>query len=237
MSRLLERIQSGLFRENPTFSQILGLCPTLAVTTSAVNGLGMGVATTAVLLGSNLVISMFRRLIPDQIRIPAFIVVIAGFVTVVQFLMAAYAPELDRALGIFIPLIVVNCIILGRAEAFASKNGVLPSFFDGVGMGMGFTTALLLIGSIRELLGSGSVFGFKVMPQGYDPMLIMVMPPGGFLTLGFLLAAANLYRRWALLRSREGLIEAGAEASKLESQTCCERCEVCSILRPEDDGR
>lgn len=237
MGDLILRLRNGLFKENPTFAQVLGLCPTLAVTTSAVNGLGMGFATTAVLVGSNVVISLLRRIIPDQIRIPAFIVVIAGFVTIVQLLMAAYAPELDRALGIFIPLIVVNCIILGRAEAFASKSGVLPSLFDGIGMGMGFTGALVLIGSIRELLGSGSLFGLRVMPGGYDPLLIMIMPPGGFLTLGFLLAGVNWYRRWALLRSRERLVEAGAEARKLEAQTCCERCEVCSVLRPEDDGR
>jgi len=181
----------GLVQDNPIFVQVLGMCPTLAVTSTAVNGLGMGVATTAVLLGSNLVISVIRNFIPTKIRIPAFIVVIATFVTMVGMLMKAYTPELDQALGIFIPLIVVNCIILGRAESFASKNGVVQSITDGLGMGIGFTLALVVLGVVREIIGFGSVFGTQILPEAFEPMSIMTMAPGAFLALGVLMALFN----------------------------------------------
>ena len=185
----LKIIKNGILTENPTFVLVLGMCPTIAVTTSAINGLGMGLAATAVLMGSNMAISAIRKCIPDEIRIPAFIVVIAGFVTVVQLLISAYAPALNKSLGIFIPLIVVNCIILARAEAYAYKNGVIASMFDGVGMGLGFTAALILIGSIREALGNGTVFGVTVLPpEIYAPALLVILAPGGFITLGILMA-------------------------------------------------
>jgi len=182
---------NGIITENPTFRLVLGTCPTLAVTTSAINGLGMGAAATFVLVGSNVVISLLRKLIPDNVRIPAFIVIICTFVTMVQLMMQAYLPDLYESLGIFIPLIVVNCIILARAEAFASKNPVLASAVDGLGMGLGFTLALTLIGVIREIIGSGSVFGVRLMSAGYEPMLIFVLASGGFLTFGLLLGVIN----------------------------------------------
>lgn len=181
----------GLVQDNPIFVQVLGMCPTLAVTSTAINGLGMGAATTAVLLGSNLVISLIRNFIPTKIRIPAFIVVIATFVTMVGMLMKAYTPELDQALGIFIPLIVVNCVILGRAESFASKNGVVQSITDGLGMGIGFTLALVVLGIVREIIGFGTVFGAQVLPEAFEPMSIMTMAPGAFLALGVLMALFN----------------------------------------------
>lgn len=186
-----ERLTKGLFTENPIFVLAIGMCPTLAVTSSAADGMGMGLATMSVLMGSNLVISLLRNLIPEEIRIPSFIVIIAAFVTLIQFVMQAWAPALNRSLGIYIPLIVVNCIILGRAEAYASKNMPLPSIFDAVGMGLGFTMALTLLGVIRELLGAGSVFNFSVMPSGYEPALIMILAPGAFLTLGVLMGIMN----------------------------------------------
>ena len=187
----LKIIKNGILTENPTFVLVLGMCPTIAVTTSAINGLGMGLAATAVLMGSNMAISAIRKCIPDEIRIPAFIVVIAGFVTVVQLLISAYAPALNKSLGIFIPLIVVNCIIFGRAEAFAFKNKPLASAVDGLGMGLGFTLAITLISSIRELFGVGTVFGVQIMPEGYLPMDILVKPAGGFIVLGLTLALMN----------------------------------------------
>ena len=183
---------NGVINENPTFRLVLGTCPTLAVTTSAINGLGMGAAATFVLLGSNAVISLLRNFIPDKVRIPAFIVVICTFVTMVQMLMQAFVPSLYDALGMFIPLIVVNCIILARAEAFASKNRVLPSIVDGLGMGVGFTLAITVMGAIRELIGAGTVFGIQVMSSGYQPMLLIVMASGGFLTVGLYLGLFNL---------------------------------------------
>ena len=183
---------NGIIPENPTFRLVLGTCPTLAVTTSALNGLGMGAAATFVLVCSNIAISLLRKFIPDQVRIPAFIVVICTFVTMVQLLMKAFLPSLDEALGIFIPLIVVNCIILARAEAFASKNGPVASAFDGLGMGCGFTLALTLMGSIRELIGNGSVFGVNLLGGSYEPMLLIVLASGGFLTFGLLLGIFNL---------------------------------------------
>jgi electron transport complex protein RnfE len=187
----IKNFTNGLIKENPTFVQLLGMCPTLAVTTSAINGVGMGLATTAVLTCSNIAISMIRKFIPDKIRIPAFIVVIASFVTIVGMLMEGYVPALFKALGLFIPLIVVNCIILARAEAFAFKNGVLDSALDGIGMGIGFTVALMILGSVRELLGAGSIFGLSVLGAAYKPAIIMILPPGAFLALGLLLALKN----------------------------------------------
>ena len=186
-----QAIKNGLIDDNPTFSQVLGMCPTLAVTTSAINGLGMGLATTAVLILSNFVISLLRKVIPSKIRIPAYIVVIASFVTVVGMLMKAYVPALDAALGLFIPLIVVNCIILARAESFASKNGPVASIGDGIGMGLGFAMALTILGSVREILGNGRIFGMSMFGANFQPALIMILPPGAFLALGMILALIN----------------------------------------------
>ena len=186
-----ERLVNGLIKENPTFVLMLGMCPTLAVTTSAVNGLGMGLTTMVVLALSNMFISLLRTIIPDKVRIPAFIVIIASFVTVVELLLKAYIPFLYDALGLYIPLIVVNCIILGRAEAYASKNGVLSSLFDGIGMGLGFTAALTIIGAVRELLGAGEIFGFGIMPESYVPCSIFVLAPGAFFVLAALTAIQN----------------------------------------------
>ncbi len=185
-------MMNGLITENPTFVQLLGMCPTLATTTSALNGMSMGLATTAVLIGSNAVISLLRKFIPDKIRIPAFVVVIATFVTVIDMLMHAYIPALYKQLGLFIPLIVVNCIILGRAEAFASKNGVVDSVFDGLGMGLGFAIALTILGGVREILGAGSIFGITLFGEAFKPALIMIMPPGAFIALGLLIASVNI---------------------------------------------
>ncbi len=187
-------IKNGLIKENPTWVLILGMCPTLATTTSAVNGMMMGLATAFVLLMSNIVISLLKSVIPDKVRIPAFIVVIATFVTIVQMVMQAYMADMYETLGLFIPLIVVNCIVLGRAEAFASKNGVWHSALDGIFMGLGFTWALTLIGMVRELLGTGCIFGHSLI-GGADGMLMMILPPGGFLALGFLMALVNHLRR------------------------------------------
>ena len=187
----LKYLTNGLLKENPTFVIVLGTCPTLAITTAAVNGLGMGAATTFVLVFSNLFISLLKNYIPDKVRIAAFILVIATFVTIVDLVMKAYTPDLYKALGIFIPLIVVNCIILGRAEAFAQKNNVLPSILDGLGMGLGFTLAITLIGSIREVLGNGSIFNFRLLGENASTILIFVLPPGAFVTYGFLIAIMN----------------------------------------------
>lgn len=191
MSIIRERLKNGIIDENVTFVQVLAMCPTLAVTTSAKNGIGMGLASTVVLIGSNYVISLLRNFIPDKIRIPSFIVIIAGFVTLLQFLMQGYSPSLYKSLGIFIPLIVVNCVILGRAEAYASKNPPFASIFDGLGQGLGFTISLLMIGVIRELLGTGKVFGQQIMPTVYKPATIMVLAPGAFFTLGIVMAILN----------------------------------------------
>ncbi|MDL2235745.1 electron transport complex subunit E [Christensenellaceae bacterium OttesenSCG-928-L17] len=182
---------NGILTENPTFRLVLGTCPTLAVTTSAMNGIGMGVAATFVLIGSNVVISLLRNFIPDKVRIPAFIVVICTFVTIVQMCMQAFVPALYESLGIFIPLIVVNCIILARAEAFACKNSVLYSAVDGIGMGLGFTLAITVMGSIRELIGNGSLFGIPVLGANYQPMLLFILAPGGFITFGLMLGGIN----------------------------------------------
>ena len=190
----IKTLTNGIFRENPTFGLVLGMCPTLATTTSAANGMGMGAATTFVLVMSNLVISLVANLIPDKIRIPAFIVIIAAFVTVVDFVMQAYVQSLYESLGLFIPLIVVNCIVLGRAEAFASKNGPILSMLDGLGMGIGFTLCLTILGCIREFLGSGKIFDITIMPEQYG-MLAFVLAPGGFLVLGLLMAVVNRLRK------------------------------------------
>ncbi len=189
MSKYTKTLTKGILAENPVLRLCLGTCPTLAVTTSVANGLGMGLAATAVLIGSNVVISMLRKVIPDKVRIPAYITIIAGFVTLVQMLVQAYLPAINDSLGLFLPLIVVNCIILGRAEAFASKNSVVLSALDGVGMGIGFTLALTLMGGIRELLGAGTLLGIPLLSQ---PMLIFIMAPGGFFVFGMLIAAANV---------------------------------------------
>lgn len=190
----LKILVNGLIKENPTFVLLLGMCPTLGTTTSAINGLGMGLATTFVLLCSNVVISSLKRLIPDMVRIPSFIVVIATFVTVLQMLMQAYVPALYASLGLFIPLIVVNCIVLGRAEAFAAKNSPLDSLFDGIGMGLGFTLALTLLGAAREMLGSGKIFGITLWPEEYG-VLAFVLAPGAFIALGYLIAIINKIKK------------------------------------------
>ena len=182
---------NGILTENPTFRLVLGTCPTLAVTTAAINGIGMGLAATFVLIGSNVVISLLRNVIPSKVRIPAFVVVICTFVTIVQMLMQAFIHSLYESLGLFIPLIVVNCIILARAEAFASKNTVIASAVDGLGMGLGFTLALTLIASIREILGNGSVFGIQLFGESFQPMLLMILPAGGFLTFGLMIGLVN----------------------------------------------
>jgi len=191
MKGLWKEFAKGLIKENPIFVLVLGMCPTLAVTTSAENGLGMGVAATAVLLGSNIVISMLRKVIPDKVRIPAYITVIAGFVTIVELLLKAYLPSLDKQLGIFIPLIVVNCIILARAEMFASKNGVVPSIADALGMGLGFTLSLFILGSVREVLGAGQILGFDITGGAVQPATAFILPAGGFLVLGILMGLFN----------------------------------------------
>ena len=187
-------LTNGLIKENPSFVLLLGMCPTLATTTSAINGLSMGLATTFVLICSNIVISCIKKITPDKVRIPVFIVVIASFVTILQLCIKAYLPQVDEALGLFIPLIVVNCIILGRAEAFACKNNPVASLFDGVGMGLGFTFALTLLGIVRELLGAGSIFGFVLLPEVTN-ILVFVLPPGAFISLGYIIAIVNQLKK------------------------------------------
>lgn len=188
---IAKEFSKGLFKENPVLRLVLGMCPTLGVTTAAINGLGMGLAATFVLVCSNIVISLLRNVIPAKVRIPCFIVIIATFVTIVDMMMNAFTPELHKALGLFIPLIVVNCIILGRAEAFASKNSLVYSFADGVGMGLGFTLTLVVLGSIREILGAGAVFGYVFTPEAFEPFKVFASPAGAFIGLGFMLAGMN----------------------------------------------
>ena len=203
MNKCTERVYNGLIKENPTFVLMLGMCPTLAVTTSAINGLGMGLSTTVVLVLSNMLISMLRKVIPDSVRMPAFIVVVASFVTIVQFLLEGFVPSLYDSLGLYIPLIVVNCIILGRAESYASKNPVLPSIFDGIGMGLGFTFGLTCIAIVREFIGTGAIFGVQILPLadaaagkgGYVPVTIFILPAGAFLVLAFLVAGMNKLKK------------------------------------------
>ncbi|MDE5950393.1 MAG: electron transport complex subunit E [Acetatifactor sp.] len=213
-----ERLVNGLIKENPTFVLMLGMCPTLAVTTSAMNGFGMGATTLAVLALSNLIISLLRGIIPTKVRIPAFIVIIASFVTVVQLLLEAYLPSLNDALGVYIPLIVVNCIILGRAESYAYSNPPISSLFDGIGMGLGFTVALTCIGAVRELLGTGEIFGLRIMPQVYTPIGIFVLAPGAFFVLAALCALQNFVK----IRGAR----AGKDTSKIGSG-CSEDCMNC----------
>ena len=196
MNKYAERLYNGIIKENPTFVLMLGMCPTLAVTSSGINGLGMGLSTTVVLICSNLLISLFRKIIPNGVRMPAYIVIVASLVTVVQFMMQAYLPSLSAALGVYIPLIVVNCIILGRAESYASKNTPLLSIFDGLGMGLGFTLGLTMIGLIRELLGAGTLFSKQVLSLSwFTPITIFIMAPGAFLVLAFLVAGMNIVRK------------------------------------------
>lgn len=197
----LQVFVNGLITENPIFTLMLGMCPTLAITTAASNGIGMGLATTFVLVCSNLFISLLRKVIPDKVRIPAFIVVIASFVTILEMLLKAYIPALSESLGMYIPLIVVNCIIFARAEAFAFKNGPVLSLADGLGMGLGFTAAITILSAIRELFGNGTIFGAQIMPEAYQPMGIMLNVPGGFVTLGLLLALVNAIKNLAAKRA------------------------------------
>ena len=221
MKKALERIYNGIIKENPTFVLMLGMCATLAVTSTAINGLGMGLSTAAVLVLSNMMISLLRKVIPDSVRMPAYIVIIASFVTVVQLLIQAYVPSLYDALGIFIPLIVVNCIILGRAEAYASKNSVFLSIFDGIGMGLGFTCSLTIIGMIRELFGSGTLFGFTVMPSFYVPITILVMAPGAFFILALLSALQNkLKSRTATNTAEESELACGGHCAGCAGMAC-----------------
>lgn len=203
MNKCTERLYNGLVKENPTFVLMLGMCPTLAVTTSAINGVGMGLSTTVVLIMSNMLISMLRKIIPDSVRMPAFIVIVASFVTIVQFLMEGFVPSLYDSLGLYIPLIVVNCIILGRAESYASKNPVLPSIFDGIGMGLGFTIGLTSIGIVREVIGAGQIFGKQIMPSSYEPVTIFILAPGAFFVLAGLVAIQNKVKRNAANKGKE----------------------------------
>lgn len=191
----LQIFKNGVTTENPILVQQVGMCATLAITTSLINGIGMGVAVTAVLTGSNIVISALRKYIPDEVRIPAFVIIIAAFTTIIDLLMHAYTFSLYRALGVFIPLIVVNCIILARAEAFAFKNGVLDSTIDGLGMGVGYLVAMILLSSIREILGNGSILGFRILPEAYEPMMMAIQPPGAFIILGLLIGLVNYFAR------------------------------------------
>ena len=211
MNKCTERVYNGLIKENPTFVLMLGMCPTLAVTTSAINGLGMGLSTTVVLVLSNMLISMLRKVNPDSVRMPAFIVVVASFVTIVQFLLEGFVPSLYDSLGLYIPLIVVNCIILGRAESYASKNPVLPSIFDGIGMGLGFTFGLTCIAIVREFIGTGAIFGVQILPLadaaagkgGYVPVTIFILPAGAFLVLAFLVAGMNKLKKRAAQKGKK----------------------------------
>lgn len=221
MNKAAERLYNGLVKENPTFVLMLGMCPTLAVTTLAENGIGMGLTTTVILALSNVMISALRKVIPDGVRMPAYIVIVASFVTIVQFLLQAYLPNLYDSLGIYIPLIVVNCIILGRAEAYASKNPVIPSFFDGLGMGLGFTVGLTAIGIVRELIGSGKIFGFQVMPSAYEPVTIFILAPGAFLVLTLLVALQNRVKRSLEKKGIETKIGSGCTG---ECASCQESC-------------
>lgn len=226
MNTCTERLYNGIVKENPTFVLMLGMCPTLAVTTSAINGVGMGLSTTAVLVMSNLLISLLRKVIPDSLRIPAFIVVVASFVTIVDFLLEGFIPSLYSALGLYIPLIVVNCIILGRAESYASKNPVIPSIFDGIGMGLGFTVGLTAIGIVREVIGAGQIFGAQILPLadeavgkgGYVPVTIFILAPGAFLVLAGLTALQNKVKNNAAKKGRKTTEAAG----------CGEGCESCT---------
>ena len=213
MNKCTERLMNGLVKENPTFVLMLGMCPTLAVTTSAINGIGMGLSTTAVLIMSNMMISMLRKIIPDSVRMPAFIVIVASFVTIVDFLMEGFVPSLYDSLGLYIPLIVVNCIILGRAESYASKNPVVPSIFDGIGMGLGFTVGLTSIGIVRELIGSGKIFNMQILPDSYEPFTIFILAPGAFFVLACLVALQNKVKNNLARKGKKVPEAAGCGAS------------------------
>lgn len=219
---LMNLIYDGVIKSNPALVLMLGMCPTLAVTTSASNGFGMGVSTMAVLIVSNMLISLLRKIIPDAVRLPAYIVVVASLVTVVEMITQAYLPGLYSSLGLYIPLIVVNCIILGRAEAFASQNKPIPSIFDGIGMGLGFTLALVAIGTFRELLGAGSVFGFQVMPESYQPIAIFVKAPGAFLVIAIIIAVMNAFS-----------IPTRANEVVEDCDGCCAHCNKCPSREKE----
>ena len=228
-----ERLINGMIKENPTFVLMLGMCPTLAITTSAINGIGMGLTTTVILAASNLMISLLRNFIPDSVRMPAYIVVVASFVTIVQMLLQGFIPFLYSSLGIYIPLIVVNCIILGRAEAYASKNKPIPSLFDGIGMGLGFTLSITCIGAVRELIGAGSIFGKQILPladaaagkMGYEPVTIFILAPGAFFVLAFLSALQNKFKICAAKR--------GIDPSNPDCKGGCASCgnSMCSGKR------
>ena len=224
MKGIFERLYNGIVKENPTFVLMLGMCPTLAVTTSAKNGLGMGFATMAVLVLSNLLISLLRKIIPDGVRVPVYITIIASFVTIIEMVMHAFVKPLYDSLGIFIPLIVVNCIILGRAEAYANKNNAILSIFDGIGIGLGFTIGLTSIGIIRELLGNGTIFGHQIMPKSYEPIAIFVMAPGAFLILALLCALQNKLKLKGANRHVKG--DGG----------CSGDCASCPMKEVENDG-
>lgn len=221
MNKITERLHNGIIKENPTFVLMLGMCPTLAVTTSAINGLGMGLTTMVILAMSNLMISALRKVIPNGVRVPAFIVVVASFVTIVQFLLEGYIPSLNDSLGLYIPLIVVNCIILGRAESYASKNPVVPSLFDGIGMGLGFTLGLTCIGAVRELIGAGQLFGAQIMPGAYEPITIFILAPGAFLVLAMLTAIQNKIKINAEKKGIKSNIGAGCSGS---CDSCSSSC-------------
>lgn len=243
MNKCIERLHNGIIKENPTFVQLLGMCPTLAVTTSAVNGLGMGLSTTLVLVFSNLIISLLRKIIPDKVRVPAFIVVVASLVTIVQFLLQGFVPSLYASLGLYIPLIVVNCIILGRAESYASKNPVVLSIFDGIGMGLGFTLGLTCIGIVREILGAGQIFGFQLLPladdtakitTGFTPITIFVLAPGAFFVLAMLIAVQNAFKEWR--RQRGMKVKAASGCLAGDCGACAEGCESEIFTAGTDDA-
>ena len=231
---LWQEFTKGIIRENPVLRLVLGCCATLAVTTAAGNAIGMGLATTFVLVCSNAVISLLRNVIPDKVRIPAFITVIAGFVTVVQLFIKAFSPELDSALGVFLPLIVVNCIILGRAEMFASKNKVLPSIVDGLGMGVGFTAAMLCMGIIRELLGAGTVFGLPILSGFMEPIIIFLLPPGGFFVFGMLVALAGKLSKEGKAPESTGCsgCPLAASCSKVQDNESCDKNQTEEVAKP-----
>ena len=220
MKKYLERITNGLLKENPVLVLMLGMCPALAVSTRALNGIGMGLSTLAVLVLSNLVISLLRKVIPDQVRLPAYIVIVASLVTVTELLIKAYLPSLYESLGIYIPLIVVNCIVLGRAEAYANKHTPLLSVMDGIGMGLGFTAALTLAGALRELLGNGTLFGARVMPAGYEPMLIFIQPPGAFMIFALIIAVMNAI---GIKTRQRQLVESGCDGNCALCATGCDQ--------------
>ena len=229
MNKYVERLYNGIVKENPTFIIMLGMCPTLAVTTSGSNGLYMGLTTTAVLAASNLLIAALRKVIPDKVRIPAYIVVVASLVTIVQLLLEAYLPAVNELLGIYIPLIVVNCIILGRAESYAAKNSVGLSLFDGIGMGLGFSVALTIIGSFRELLGAGSIFGFKITPASFEPISIFILAPGALFTLAILTALQNKFKLPSATNGTgNGSIGCGGDCSHCGGGTCTTNREMIS---------